>query len=215
MTTTAAYPGGDLYIVDDDASTRDALSVIFTLAGYRVKSFADGESFLAVARHRPPVCVMLDVHMPRRSGIDILKALNARTYRAPVFIVSGDGDVALAVQAIKNGAHDYILKPFDPQDIIARVRKTVAGRARQLAENRARGLAGNFPGRALLTPRECEVLAAVTAGSSNKEIGRRLGISPRTVEVHRARIMEKLGARNAADLVRIVLAPPDRTELVA
>lgn len=212
---TPAFPGGDLFIVDDDASTRDALSVVFTLAGYRSACFSDGESFLAVARQNPPVCVMLDVHMPKRSGIDILKALNAETYRAPVFVVSGDRDIALAVQAIKSGAHDYVLKPFDPQDVVARVRKAVSGRARQLSESRSRGLAGNFPGRALLTPRECEVLASVTGGASNKETGRRLGISPRTVEVHRARIMDKLGARNAADLVRITLGSSGRPEMVA
>jgi two-component system response regulator FixJ len=204
MQTQASLPG-DIYIVDDDVSTRDALSVIFTLAGFRVACFADGESFVHAARRDLPGAVLLDVHMPQRSGIDILKAINAHTFRAPVFIVSGDADVALAVQAIKNGAHDYILKPFEPQDVVMRVRDALAARAKLAARASAHDLGGDFPGRALLTPREYEVLSLVTGGASNKEAGRRLGISPRTVEVHRARIMEKLGARNAADLVRIVI----------
>jgi FixJ family two-component response regulator len=117
-------------------------------------------------------------------------------------MISGAGDIPMAVEAIKSGAFDFIEKPFDLDAVVARVRRAIDAWAR-------RGSAGfqrrEFPGHHLLTPREREVLAEIAAGASNKEAGRRLGISPRTIEVHRARIMDKLRAKNAADLVRIVL----------
>ena len=192
-------PRESIYVVDDDASLREALAMVFTVAGYRVTSFADGASFLAAAHVRPPSCVILDVHMPALSGMEILNALKAPHYPAPIFILSGDAEVAQAVTAIKRGAFDYIVKPFDAHDIVTRI-----GQA--LRRGGAQQSASRFPGEEALTGREREVLTQIAAGYSNKEAGRRLGISPRTIEVHRARIMEKLGARNAADLVRIVLA---------
>jgi FixJ family two-component response regulator len=185
---------------------RDALSVVFSLEGYHVSGFADGNSFLAAARARPPACIILDVHMPGRSGLDILKELNAQHYEAPIFIISGKADIPMAVDAIKNGARDFIEKPFDASTVVASVRGAIAAVARR-GDGETNGLpAVEFPGRELLTPREREVLMLITSGASNKEAGRELGISPRTIEVHRARIMEKLGAKNAADLVRIVLS---------
>src|SRR5262245_51809375 len=102
----------DLYIVDDDDLMRETLSVMFTDEGYTVHTFADGESFLAAARERLPSCVLLDVKMPGRSGIDVLKELDAQHYGAPIFMISGQGDIPLAVEAIKNGAFDFIEKPF-------------------------------------------------------------------------------------------------------
>jgi two-component system, LuxR family, response regulator FixJ len=198
---------GEIFIVDDDATVRDALSVVFSLEGYHVSGFADGNSFLAAARARPPACIILDVHMPGRSGLDILKELNAQHYEAPIFIISGKADIPMAVDAIKNGARDFIEKPFDAGTVVASVRGAIAAVARRGGDGETNGLpAVEFPGRELLTPREREVLALITSGASNKEAGRELGISPRTIEVHRARIMEKLGAKNAADLVRIVLS---------
>ncbi len=161
---------GEVFIVDDDWAVGDALSIVLSLEGYQPKTFAEGQAFLAAARARTPACIILDVHMPGRSGLDILKDLNAQDYPAPILIISGQGDIPMAVEAIKHGAVDFIEKPFDAE--------TVA--------------------------REREVLAQIRAGASNREAGRQLGISSRTIEVHRARIMEKLGAKNAADLVRIV-----------
>lgn len=197
----------DLFIVDDDAMMRDALSVVFTLAGYRVSVFADAETFLATARTRIPACVLLDLHLPDQSGVAVLKELSAHSYPAPIFIVTGDGDVSSAVEAVKNGAFDYLVKPLDARAIVARVGGAIAASAERKQNSNAIGSPTiDFPGRALLTPREREVLTQIAGGASNKEAGRRLGISPRTVEVHRARIMEKIGARNAADLVRIVLS---------
>ncbi len=211
----------DLFIVDDDATTRDALSVMFTLAGYRVSVFADAAAFLAAARANAPAGVLLDLHMPDKSGLDVLMQLNAQVYPAPIFILSADGDIALAVEAVKCGAFDYMLKSSDARSIVSRVGTAIAAFAKRNAAATGATVAGDFPGRARLTPREREVLAQVAAGASNKEAGRRLGISPRTIEVHRARVMEKIGARNAADLVRIVLsggngnAPAAAPELAA
>lgn len=192
-----------VFIVDDDPAVRDALMIVFELEGYQVSGFDTGEAFLAAAQSNVPSCVILDVHMPGRSGIDILTQLNAEHYAAPIFIISGQGDIPMAVAAIKNGAHDFIEKPFDSDTVLERVSDAIAARANIRDQDEEKTV---FPGHELLTPRESEVLLQITKGASNKEAGRLLGISPRTIEVHRARIMEKLGAKNAADLVRIVLS---------
>jgi FixJ family two-component response regulator len=176
---------------------------VFAGEGYAVASFGDGDAFLSAAHARTPGCVLLDIHMPGRSGIDLLKQLNAEHYPAPVFIISGQGDIAMAVDAIRHGALDFIEKPFDAVTVVARVREAVVAWERR-AENGS-AVVREFPGCEQLTAREREVLERIAQGLSNKEAGRELGISPRTVEVHRARIMEKLGAKNAADLMRIVL----------
>ncbi|MGL4285628.1 MAG: response regulator transcription factor [Phreatobacter sp.] len=195
----------DIFVVDDDPAVRDALSVVLSIEGFAVSGFADGATFIAATRGQTPACVILDVHMPGRSGLDILKELNAHHYPAPIFIISGQGDIPMAVEAIKHGALDFIEKPFDADTVVSRVREAIETTERRAAAPTAATLRANFPGTDLLTPREREVLSQIAAGASNKEAGRHLGISPRTIEVHRARIMEKLGAKNAADLVRIVL----------
>jgi FixJ family two-component response regulator len=188
--------GSEIFVVDDDETMRDTLSAVFTPEGCRVTCFAEGRSFLVAARSRTPVCILLDVNMPGRSGLDMLRELDAPHYPAPILIVSGQRDVPTAVNAIKGGALDFIEKPIEAAVVIARVREAILAWPRRPA---------NGKGAEQLTPREREVLARVISGASNKEAGRTLGISPRTVEVHRARIMDKLGARNAADLVRIVM----------
>ena len=197
-----ATPNNEVFIVDDDPAVRDALSLVFTLEGYHVAGFAEGMAFLTAARARVPACIILDVNMPGRSGLDLLKELNAQHYAAPLFVMSGQGNIPMAVEAIRHGAIDFIEKPFDADTVVHRVRAAIDAAAHRL--DAAESLPA-FPGRDLLTPREREVLAQISAGASNKEAGRHLAISPRTVEVHRARIMEKLGARNAAELVGLVL----------
>ena len=197
---------GEVFIVDDDPAVRETLSVLFTNAGYSVVRFAEGAAFLRVVKERNPVCIILDVHIPGKSGIDLLKELNAQDYPAPIFIMSGQGDIAMAVDAIKNGALDFIEKPFRGSEIVGRLNEAIGAYQRRQAENSAPQVASlHFPGREPLTRREREVLEQFTAGASNKEAGRTLGISPRTIEDHRANIMKKLGARNAADLIRIVM----------
>ena len=194
-----------IFVVDDDPAVRDALAVVFELEGFEVAAFSSGDAFVEAIANKTPGCVLLDVHMPGRSGIDILKELNAEHYAAPIFIISGQGDIPMAVNAIKQGAFDFIEKPFDADTVVERVREALAAFERK--NNEPAALSNRiFPGHEQLTPRERQVLEQITAGASNKEAGRILGISPRTIEVHRARIMEKLGARNAADLVRIVLS---------
>ena len=198
---------GEVFIVDDDPLVLNALSVVLSREGYRVTGFAEGASFLTAAKSRTPICVILDVHMPGQSGLDILKELNAQQYPAPIFIISGVGDIPMAVEAIKNGAFDFIEKPFDATTAVTRVCEAVEAWSRRAGQPVSDDtLPKAFPGHGLLTLRERDVLGQIASGSSNKQAGRVLGISPRTIEVHRARIMEKLGAKNAADLVRIVLS---------
>jgi FixJ family two-component response regulator len=197
----------EVFIVDDDPLVLNALSVVLSREGYQVSGFGEGASFLAAAKARTPTCIILDVQMPGQSGLDILRELNAQHYPAPIFIISGIGDIPMAVEAIKNGALDFIEKPFDAATVVTRVREAVDAWARRAQRGAGSDiLAKNFPGHDLLTSRERDVLGQIAAGSSNKQAGRELGISPRTIEVHRARIMEKLSAKNAADLVRIVLS---------
>ena len=196
---------GEIFVVDDDPMVLTALSVVLSREGYQVTGFAEGVSFLAAAKTRTPTCVILDVHMPGQSGLDILKELNAQQYPAPIFIISGIGDIPMAVEAIRNGALDFIEKPFDATTVVTRVRDAVEAWSRR-AKGNGDPLPRAFPGQELLTSRERDVLGQIAAGSSNKQAGRELGISPRTIEVHRARIMDKLGAKNAADLVRIALS---------
>jgi FixJ family two-component response regulator len=197
---------GEIFVVDDDPAVRETLSLVLSAGGYEVICFADGAALLAVARTRTPACVLLDVHIPGKSGLDILKELHGEDYPAPIFMISGQGDIAMAVSSIKGGALDFIEKPFRGSEIVARLNEAIDAYARRKSDNAASKIqALHFPGREPLTRREREVLEQFTAGASNKEAGRQLGISPRTIEDHRANIMKKLGARNAADLVRIVM----------
>ena len=191
-------------IVDDDASVRDALALLLKIEGLASEAFGDGESFLETLRNATPSCVILDLHLPGSSGLAVLKQLADARFAPPVFVMSGQSDIAMAVEAMKLGAQDFLEKPFSASVMIDRVREAIAAYRRTTAGH-IDGL-GDFAGRDLLTRRERDVLAQVAHGASNKEAGRRLGISPRTIEVHRARIMDKLGARNAADLMRIVLS---------
>jgi FixJ family two-component response regulator len=198
--------GREVFVVDDDPAVRETLSIVLSTAGYEVICFADGESLLAVARSRTPACILLDVHIPGRSGLDILAELHAEDYPAPIFMISGKGDIAMAVNAIKNGALDFIEKPFRGKEIVTRVDEAIEAFSRRREPGQeVKAPSYNFPGKEPLTLREREVLDLFSTGNTNKEAGRQLGISPRTIEYHRANIMKKLGARNATDLVRIVM----------
>jgi len=205
MPDSRREPGaaGEIFIVDDDPGVRATLTTIFERAGYRVVAFADGASFLAHSRTATPVSIILDVHIPGRSGLDILRELHAQDYPAPIFIVSGQGDIPMAVDAIRAGALDFIEKPFRGSEVVERVKEAIS--AYSLRKQDDPGLPElYFPGREPLTRREREVLATILKGASAKEAGRELGISHRTIEVHRAKLMEKFGARNVTDLMRIV-----------
>ena len=198
----------EVFIVDDDVWVRDALSIMLAREGYRVTNFRDAASFIAAARIRVPACVLLDVHMPGKSGLDILKELDATNYPAPILMMSGRGDIPTAVAAIKDGACGFVEKGMDADTIVARVRESIDGWTHQQQRNGNGGepLSLSFPGCNRLTPRERDVLSQITAAASNKEAANNLGISQRTVEVHRIHIMQKLAAKNTADLIRIVLS---------
>jgi FixJ family two-component response regulator len=198
-------PTKEIFIVDDDPLVRSMLTTVFSANDFNVLCFADGAALLDETRQRTPACIILDVHIPGDSGLDILKQLNAQDYPAPIFIMSGQGDIAMAVQAIRNGALDFIEKPFRGSAVVARVNEAIEAFTRRSKESESNAADYHFPGREPLTRRERDVLSLVVNGASNKEAGRQLGISPRTIEDHRARIMTKLGAKNAADLIRMVL----------
>lgn len=198
--------GGIVCVVDDDEVIRDVLSAVFDANGFSVETFESGDRFLETGPSLAPACVLLDVLMPGRSGLDVLKELNGRGGGAPVIMISGSADIPMAVDSIKHGALDFIEKPFDPETIVRRVEAALGASAARAEARAVTDESVDIPGSENLTPREREVLSLISGGQSNKEAGRQLGISPRTIEVHRARIMEKLGARNAADLVRIVLS---------
>ena len=198
---------GEIFVVDDDPAVRETLSVVLSAGGYRVICFADGAALLAVARSRTPSCILLDVHIPGKSGLDILMELHGEDYPAPIFMISGQGDIAMAVSAIKNGALDFIEKPFRGSEIVGRLDEAIGAYARRQADSSASRVASlHFPGREPLTRREREVLEQFTSGASNKEAGRQLGISPRTIEDHRANIMKKLRVKNTTELVFRVLS---------
>jgi two-component system response regulator FixJ len=193
-------------VVDDDPAVREALLTMFETKGFRGQAYGRAEEFLAAAKTLQPDCLLLDAHLPVRSGLDVLEAIGGARYPAPIIMTAGRGDIPIAVAAIKAGAHDVVEKPFDASGLIERVQEAVC-------QHRERSRAGGrsptpltHPGSNTLTARETEVLTQIVKGASNKEMARLLGISPRTVEVHRARIMEKLAARNIVDLMRIVLS---------
>jgi FixJ family two-component response regulator len=202
----ANQPKGEIFVVDDDADICELFAMLFANRGYKVIGFTDGDSLLAAMRTRSPACILLDVYIPGKSGLEILKQLGARDHPAPILIISGKGDIAMAVEAIKAGAFDFIEKPFRGPDVVARVEEAIAANSRRRTQHGTEDATRfYFPGREPLTAREQDVLAQLVNGATNKETGLQLGISYRTVEIHRARIMEKLGARSATDLMRIVL----------
>ena len=202
--STAVFSDSPVIVVDDDESVRDALSLLLRIEGFTSHAFADGHSFIEAVPSLSPACVVLDLHLPGWSGMEVLRRLALLKITVPVIMMSGRSDIALAVEAMKNGALDFLEKPFVAAAMIERIRDAVL--AHRKTSDAAIGGLASAASLHLLTGRERDVLGLLAYGASNKEAGRRLGISPRTIEVHRARIMDKLGARNSADMMRIVLS---------
>jgi two-component system response regulator FixJ len=192
-----------VYIVDDDDGMRRALTVLTTTVGYQPVAFAKPSEFLAKYDPAQPGCLVLDVRMPEMSGLEVQQHLNKAGAMVPVILISGHGDIPMAVQAMKDGAFDFLQKPFRDQELIDRIN----GALKLDAQNRASvdRLADLKSREESLTPREREVLALVVDGKANKVIAIDLGLSERTVEIHRANVMEKMGARSVAHLVKMHL----------
>lgn len=192
-----------VYIVDDDDGMRRALALLMSTVGYQALAFARPTDFLAKYDANQPGCLVLDVRMPEMSGLEVQQHLNRKGSMLPVILVTGHGDIPMAVQAMKDGAFDFLQKPFRDQDLIDRINGTL----KQDAENRATLEKHAELRRRLesLTPREREVMAFVVDGKANKVIAIDLGLSERTIEIHRANVMEKMGARSVAHLVKMNL----------
>lgn len=192
-----------VHVVDDDDAVRSSLRLLLKSAGLPTIAHASAQEFLAAWDGDQPGCLVLDVRMPGMSGIELQAELNQRGAIIPVIFISGHGDIPMAVEAIQHGAFDFLQKPFRDQDLIDRVQRALASDAehRQLLQQRET-LRQRLES---LTPREQEVLELVTQGKANKVMAGDLGVSQRTVEIHRARVMEKMGAQSLAQLVRMVL----------
>jgi two-component system response regulator FixJ len=193
-----------VYVVDDDDAMRRALSLLLNTIGYKTAAFANPKEFLEKFEPDIAACLVLDIRMPGMSGLELQKHLNRMGAMLPVIFITGHGDVPMAVQAMKEGALEFIEKPFRDQDLLDRVnhaleqdrenRSTLARRADVLERFES------------LSPREKQVMELVVNGAANKVIAIDLGLSERTVEIHRAKVMEKMGARSVAHLVKLQLS---------
>lgn len=194
-----------IHIVDADPMTCESLSVLFRLEGFQTTFSLKAADFVAgVERWRPDV-VVLNLRLGEESGLGLVRRIKAMRTGTPVFVLADTPQIDAAITAMKLGATDVITKPIDTERLLLGVRDALRRNVNLGAVQGGGTRRVEVRGFAQLTPREREVLQLITDGQSNKEAGRELGISPRTVEVHRARVMEKLGARNTADLMRIVL----------
>ncbi len=197
-------PPARIAIIDDHKSIRMSLRALLESAGFDVGDFESAPAFLASGEASAFDCLLVDVHMPEMTGLELQEEITRRGVSLPLIIITGQGDVPLAVKAMRIGAFDFLEKPFDDEVLLESIQRALsAGRQMASRQGDAKTAAALLE---RLTGREKEVLNLLTLGETNKIIGHHLGISPRTVEVHRARLLEKMGARNVADLVRTVRA---------
>lgn len=190
-------------IVDDDRAVRDSMLMMLKTAGYTVKAFASAEEFLNEYVEQETACLIFDVRMPGKSGLELQALLNARQSKLPIIFVSGHGDVPVSVRAIKGGALDFLEKPFSREKLLRRVEEALKIDHRaKLTEKGRKELVARFE---TLTPREREVFKHVVSGRQNKEIAKLLEISYRTVELHRTRMMEKMAAGSLPELVTMAV----------
>jgi FixJ family two-component response regulator len=199
-TPTAAKVLPVVFVIDDDASVRAALSSLARSVGLRVEVFASASEFLATKRTGGPSCLILDVRLPGMSGLHFQAELAKANAFIPIIFITGHGDIPMSVKAMKAGAVEFLTKPFRDQDLLDAI-KVALERARSWIESEkaASELRANFES---LSPREKEVMARVTSGLLNKQIAAELGVSEVTVKVHRGNVMQKMGAKTLADLVR-------------
>jgi FixJ family two-component response regulator len=199
--TGPADPAGTVFVIDDDPSVRRALERKLRTAGFRVEAFESAQDYLARAPQTEIACILTDVRMPGMSGLDLQESLAQAGRALPMVFITGHGDIPTTVRAMKGGAVDFLPKPSSEREILAAVAEALG---RSVAVEQERRELGSLRARyEALTAREREVLALVVAGLLNKVIADRLGIQETTIKVHRGRVMEKLGVRSVADLVRL------------
>jgi two-component system response regulator FixJ len=192
-----------VFIVDDDQAVARSLRWLIETVRLKVETFSSAQQFLDGYDSSKPGCLVLDVRMPGMSGLDLQERLVTQRIEVPIIFITGHGDVQMAVRAVQSGAFDFVEKPFNDQDLLGRIQKAIVFDAAQRSKNAQRvQLRALF---ASLTPREREVLDLVAEGMSNKAIANSLGVSAKTVEVHRAKVMEKMQAHSVADLVKMAM----------
>jgi two-component system, LuxR family, response regulator FixJ len=193
-----------IFIVDDDDAIRESLGLLLEASGFRTAEFPSGERFLAALSPESAGCALVDVTMPGMGGLEVQEAMNQRHSALPVIVMTGHGDVPLAVAAMRAGAADFIEKPFSDETILASIARALErGAEARAAQAESADAAARID---RLTARERDVLVELVGGHPNKVIAHHLAISPRTVEIHRARVMEKMQARSLSELVRMALA---------
>jgi two-component system response regulator DctR len=202
---TVASAERTVFVVDDDEALRDALGMLFRTAGLKVETFPSAAAFLQRQKPAEPACLVLDIRMPGLSGTALQEELINRGVRIPIIFITGHGDIPMAVEAVKKGAYDFIEKPFDDYQLLCQVLNAL-----ELAGGRVHGPQGGAERLALLSEREREVLELVLAGKPSRQIATDLFISVKTVEFHRARIMQKLEVRSAAELFRLCLGAAEQ-----
>ncbi len=193
-----------VHLVDDEDAIRRSASFMLKTSGFQVRTFVSGEDLLKEARSLEPGCILLDIRMPGKDGLEVQQALRNQGIALPVIIMTGHGDISLAVRAMKAGAVDFIEKPFEKSVLMSALEQGFA-RLKYASRNREREKEAELR-IAALTRREQEVLAGLARGLPNKTIGFDLGISPRTVEIHRANLMQKLGVQSLSEALRIAFA---------
>jgi RNA polymerase sigma factor (sigma-70 family) len=190
-----------VFIVDDDQAVARSLRWLIESVQLKVETFASAQAFLDGYAAAKPGCLVLDVRMPGMSGIELQERLTVQRIRVPIIFITGHGDVQMAVRAVQAGAFDFIEKPFNDQDLLDRIQRAISFDSEQRARDSQRArLSALF---ASLTTREREVMDLVVEGMSNKAVANTLGLSAKTVEVHRAKVMEKMNARSVSDLVKM------------
>jgi FixJ family two-component response regulator len=190
-----------IFIIDDEPAVRDALSMMLEQEGYQVKAFESGESFLADYQQEKVGCAIIDVRMPKMSGLQLQAIMLERNLLLPIIFLTGHGDIPMSVDAIKSGAADFLTKPITREKLLASIRPAIIECEKKLAQAASTQEAQSLL--ASLTEREREVMVLAINGFPNKEIARRLAISHRTVEIHKSKIMHKTGAINLLDLASI------------
>jgi two-component system response regulator FixJ len=189
-------------VVDDDAGVRNAMRSLLKSVGLESQLFASAQEFLDGYQASQPGCLLLDIRMPGMSGLELQQQLNLRGAVIPVIFMTGHGDIPMAVEAMQHGAFDFLQKPFRDQDLLDRIQKALVkdGQLRQSLGEHTR-IRERLES---LTPREREVLDLLVQGKQNKAVAQDLGVSPRTVEIHRARVMEKMAVQSVAELVHMM-----------